>query len=97
MRTQMTPALPANANLRADEPCGHALFDACSAGDACARPCSRQLRAEVAVIHLPPVTHILARRDTVIAAILITGLAVALSWLAALDTWPATIAAGVTP
>ncbi|MDH6265509.1 hypothetical protein M2360_000899 [Rhizobium sp. SG_E_25_P2] len=95
MSTPMTPAPPANADPRPVEPDGHALFDACSAGDACIRPCSRQLRTDVNIIHLPPARHILARRDAFLAAILITGLAIALSWLAAQATWPAVIAAEV--
>lgn len=76
----------------APEPCGHALFDACSAGDACVRRCSRQLRAEVQVIHLPPVAHVLQRRDTLAAAILITAAAIALCWAVAPDALAASIA-----
>ncbi|MBB1247429.1 hypothetical protein [Rhizobium sp. G21] len=94
MRKLTTPAHPANANPRADHPCGHALFGACRDQATCARPCSRQLQAEANIIHLPPARHILARRDTLVAAILITALAIALSWSVCLDTWPAVIAAG---
>lgn len=66
-----------------DHPCGHALFDACSSGDACARRCSRQLQAEARQIALPMREHILATRGVMLAAALATFSSLALCWAVA--------------